>query len=64
VDAKEYRKAVKQARQVFVYVKIAATRRQAMKASKVKALGLISQVGDGDVNATWADDDHRFLLVG
>ena len=64
MDAKEYRQAVKEAKRIFAYVKITDTRRQAMRVSKVKALELIRQVNGDDVNATWADDDHTFLLVG
>jgi len=64
VDAKEYKRAVKQATRIFAYVKITDTRRQAMRVSKVRALELIRQVDGDDVNAIWADDDHAFLLVG
>ena len=65
MDKKEYRQAVKQARRVFGYVQISQTRRQAVRLSKVKALGLICQVDDDNaIAAMWADDDHAFLLVG
>jgi len=62
---KEYRQAVKQAQRIFGYVQITAERRQAVRLSKVKALDLIRQVDDdSEIGATWADDDHAFLLVG
>ena len=64
MDNKEYRQAVKQAQRIFVYVKVAETRRQALRVSKVKALELICQVNGDEVNAIWASDDHNFLLVG
>ena len=61
----EYRQAVKQARRIFGYVQISQTRRQAVRLSKAKALGLICQVDDDNaIAAMWADDDHAFLLVG
>ena len=65
MDKKEYRQAVRQAQRVFGYVQITATRRQATRLSKTRALDLIRQVdGDSEIGATWADDDHAFLLVG
>ena len=64
MDAKEYRQAVKEAKRIFAYVKITDTRRQAMRVSKVKALELIRQVNGDEIEATWASDDHTFLLVG
>ena len=64
MDAKEYRGAVKEAKRIFAYVKITATRRQAMRVSKVKALELIRQVNGDEIEAAWASDDHTFLLVG
>lgn len=61
----EYTKAVRRATRVFAYIQVTETRRQAVRLSKVKAVGLVGQVpGGGQVNAEWADDDERYLLVG
>ena len=61
----EYRRAVKQATRVFGYIQITAERRQAVPLSKIKALELIRQVPhNAQVDASWADDDQVFLLVG
>jgi len=62
----EYLKAVKTARQLFVYVAITQDRGKVpTKISKARAANLVKLLADhAEIDALWASDAREILLIG